>query len=45
MGKAFLSFLGTNNYLPCSYCLNDREATPTLIRFVQEATVQFACSA
>jgi CRISPR-associated Csx2 family protein len=42
MSKAYLSFLGTNNYLPCTYYLNDREAIHT--RFVQEATVRFACS-
>lgn len=42
MAKAYLSFLGTNNYLSCTYCLNNLEAIH--IRFVQEATVQFACS-
>jgi hypothetical protein len=37
MAKAYFSFLGTNNYLPCTYYLNDREATQ--IRFVQEASI------
>lgn len=41
MGKAYLSFLGVTNYVPCTYCLNDRKTLG--IRFVQEATVQLAC--
>jgi CRISPR-associated Csx2 family protein len=41
MGKVYLSFLGTNNYLPCTYHYGNREVAG--IRFVQEATVNLFC--
>jgi CRISPR-associated Csx2 family protein len=41
MANLFLSFLGTNNYLPCTYFFEDREVKN--VRFVQEALVQIFC--
>ncbi len=38
MGKTYLSFLGTSNYVPCSYHFGGAHVDD--IRFVQEATVQ-----
>lgn len=42
MRKVFLSFLGTNNYLPCNYICTAREPVKN-VRFVQEATVSWQC--
>jgi len=42
MPEKFLSFLGTNKYVTCTYYQNDREAIDK--PFVQEAIVQLHCS-
>jgi len=42
MSKVYLAFLGTNDYLPCTYYSDDREPMDT--RFVQEATLCFFCN-
>jgi len=42
MANLFLSFLGTNNYLPCTYFLGDLEVKN--VRFVQEALSWILCS-
>lgn len=39
MEKVFLSFLGTNKYLPCNYYLNNNEYAEN-VNFVQEAMVK-----
>ncbi len=41
MSKIFISFLGTNNYLPCSYEYKTKRIKN--IRFVQEATIRMNC--
>jgi len=41
MAKVYLSFLGTNDYLPCNYCFNEKEIQA--VRFVQEATINMNC--
>lgn len=41
MAKVFLAFLGTNDYLPCTYYAAAGEVAG--VRFVQEATVQLFC--
>jgi CRISPR-associated Csx2 family protein len=41
MAKVYLSFLGTNDYMPCTFFWDGQEAPNT--RFVQEATVKFFC--
>lgn len=41
MPRIYLSVLGTNDYLPCSYFFGNNEVTN--VRFVQEATVQMLC--
>jgi CRISPR-associated Csx2 family protein len=41
MARVFLAFLGTNDYLPCTYYAAAGEAAG--VRFVQEATVQLFC--
>ena len=41
MSRVFLSFLGTNDYVPCTYFCGDREATN--VRFVQEAILRNEC--
>ncbi len=41
MSKVYLSFLGTNDYLPCTYYQGDQSRKN--IRFVQEATLAFHC--
>lgn len=41
MAKVFLAFLGTNDYLPCTYCAAAGEVAG--VRFVQEATVKLFC--
>ncbi|WP_207679589.1 TM1812 family CRISPR-associated protein [Desulfonema magnum] len=41
MAKAYLSFLGTNDYIPCIYTDGNREVSD--IRFVQEATLELCC--
>jgi CRISPR-associated Csx2 family protein len=43
MANVYISFLGTNNYLPCHYVADDF-VTPEPIRFVQEATIQYRCA-
>ncbi len=42
MGKVFLAFLGTNDYLPCNY---QYEGLGTIenVRFIQEAIIQLFC--
>lgn len=42
MGKVYLSFLGTNDYIPCIY-FKDETYRSSVIRFVQEATVELCC--
>ncbi|MDA8308854.1 MAG: TIGR02221 family CRISPR-associated protein [Deltaproteobacteria bacterium] len=42
MANVYISFLGTNNYLPCTYFRDGEEFQNA--RFVQEATVQLSCS-
>lgn len=41
MANIFLSFLGTNNYLPCTYFLREQEVRD--VRFVQEALSRILC--
>lgn len=41
MAKVYLAFLGTNDYLPCTYFFGDRQVAN--VRFVQEATVHLFC--
>jgi len=41
MSRVYLAFLGTSDYLPCTYFKNDRELQN--VRFVQEATLHFFC--
>lgn len=41
MARKFLSFLGTNNYLACTYFLDQQERSN--VRFVQEALGQIHC--
>lgn len=41
MTRAYLSFLGTNDYLPCTYHFNHKETRE--VRFVQEATISMNC--
>ena len=41
MGKVLLSFLGTSDYVPCTYCHGDHEAAD--VRFVQEAILKTEC--
>lgn len=41
MANVYVSFLGTNDYLPCIYCKDDKEFRDT--RFVQEATLGICC--
>ncbi len=41
MSKIYLSFLGTNNYLPCTYEYQNQRIEN--IRFVQEATIRLNC--
>lgn len=42
MARVFISFLGTNDYLPCTYFKDDKQVRN--VRFVQEATLSFFCS-
>lgn len=42
MAKVFISVLGTNNYVPCSYMYRDQIVIKET-RFVQEATVSLCC--
>lgn len=41
MARAYLSFLGTNDYLNCTYFKNNKELKN--VRFVQQATLYFYC--
>ncbi len=41
MANVYISFLGTSDYLPCTYFREDREFEN--LRFVQEATIQLCC--
>jgi CRISPR-associated Csx2 family protein len=43
--KVFISFLGTNNYVPCNYFI-EKEATQKVsnIKYVQEAILKLFCS-
>ena len=41
MAKTFISFLGTNDYLECSYKF--RNEIVKNVRFVQEATIKLNC--
>jgi CRISPR-associated Csx2 family protein len=41
MAKAFVSFLGTSNYVPCTYYINNQEIQN--VRFVQEANIRLHC--
>ncbi|SHK23531.1 MULTISPECIES: TIGR02221 family CRISPR-associated protein [Desulfatibacillum] len=42
MARHFISFLGTNDYLPCTYYRTGEEMTPE-VRFVQEAMAEILC--
>jgi len=42
MGKIYISFLGTNDYLPCTYCFSEQPIMVD-VRFVQEATIKLCC--
>jgi CRISPR-associated Csx2 family protein len=42
MSKVYLSFLGTNDYLPCTYYRENFQSEN--VRFVQEATLRLCCS-
>ncbi|MHA1380379.1 MAG: TIGR02221 family CRISPR-associated protein [Candidatus Helarchaeota archaeon] len=42
MSKALLAFLGTNNYTPCNYFL-DEEKKIDNVRFIQEALISLFC--
>ncbi len=42
MARVYISFLGTNDYLTCTYFYKDNEMQN--LRFVQEATLNFFCS-
>lgn len=41
MSNVMLAFLGTNDYLPCNYLLDEREVRN--VRFVQEALASILC--
>ena len=41
MAKVMFAFLGTQNYLPCNYLLNDEKVSD--VRFVQEAIASLFC--
>ena len=43
MSRVYLSFLGTNDYVPCTYVFPDGTDEPKNVRFVQEATVSYCC--
>jgi CRISPR-associated Csx2 family protein len=42
MSRVLLAFLGTNDYLPCNYLLNEKEKIGG-VRFIQEALVSLFC--
>ncbi len=42
MARVFLSFLGINDYIPCTYYAEDRKAEN--VRFIQEAILKIYCS-
>ena len=42
MRKVYMAFLGTNDYIPCTYFSDDKEAED--VRFVQEATLKLFCN-
>jgi len=42
MPRVYMAFLGTNDYLPCTYFSDGKEVGN--IRFVQEATLKFFCN-
>lgn len=42
MPRVYMAFLGTNDYLPCTYCSDGKEIEN--VRFVQEATLGFFCN-
>jgi len=42
MSRVFLSFLGTSDYVPCTYYRGDYEAAN--VRFVQEAILKIECA-
>lgn len=44
MSKVYISFLGTNDYLPCIYYRDKEGFQCENVRFVQEATIRYACS-
>ncbi len=41
MSNLMLAFLGTNDYQPCNYCLNDKKISN--VRFIQEALASIFC--
>lgn len=43
MANVYISFLGTNDYLPCRYQDQGKDCCPEPVRFVQEATVAMSC--
>ncbi|MBW1736356.1 MAG: TIGR02221 family CRISPR-associated protein [Deltaproteobacteria bacterium] len=44
MSKIYISFLGTNDYIPCIYYKENQDFECKDVRFIQEATIRFACS-
>ncbi len=44
MAKQFISFLGTNNYLPCVYFWQEKSNGVGPVTFVQTATVKLLCN-
>lgn len=43
MGRVFISFLGTNDYVPCNYVMPDGKRFENM-RFVQEALISYYCT-
>jgi len=43
MGNVYISFLGTSDYVPCTYYMSKENFECENVRFVQEATVRIAC--
>ncbi|MBW1982608.1 MAG: TM1812 family CRISPR-associated protein, partial [Deltaproteobacteria bacterium] len=43
MGKIYISFLGTSNYIECTYYYKNTDPVRN-VRFVQEATLKTFCS-
>lgn len=44
MGRLYMSFLGTSDYVPCNYHRESDNFACENVRFVQEATIRHACA-